>query len=325
MDILTSILQAPINTILIFAGIAFVFLALFEVSKGTVKLRNDKTNYVPIAIGAVLLLGGIFYRTGSAPSAQPTQEPVEATATLVTVSASDTPSPTQALVPTASPTDAPQPTATTQIRTLVDGCFDTQTWKPHSINEDTLNAIISTDNCFNLNTLGISVEKGGTLHLLATAPKTDMASGISMPISDQSAIEFKFSVKSLYIVYPNASAYITFSIAPAENPMAEAGSGRFKLLVDKTGDASTVYYYLANLDQTVGSRFVSQHPSYNRTYTVRLELKGLSMEIYINGAQLQEEVTVPAGSKVLYIGYNLPVQAGVEVEITDLTVNRSNP
>ena len=77
MDILVSILNAPINTILILAGLIFIFLSIFDVSKSAIRMRQEKTIIFPLVIGAVLLLGGIFYDPGSPSAPQPTEAPVE--------------------------------------------------------------------------------------------------------------------------------------------------------------------------------------------------------------------------------------------------------
>ena len=71
---LGDILQAPINTILILAGIAFAFFGLFEVSKSTVKLRGGRTNFVPLILGTALILGGIFINPDG--NEEPAEKPV---------------------------------------------------------------------------------------------------------------------------------------------------------------------------------------------------------------------------------------------------------
>ena len=326
MDVITAVLQAPVNTILIIAGVAIVFFALFEISKGTVRLRTEKANIVPIIVGAVFIISGLFYKSQTTSPGEPTLEPGISIGTQTPVPLLETPSlATETQAPSIVSSNTPEPTLTPQIKTLADGCFASQTWKANSINAETLNAVSSQDNCLNLNSLGITVEAGGKIRLLASAPKAKGASGISLSITDQSVIEFKFSIDSLYIVYPDEAAYITFGIAPAEDPTAERGAGRFKFVVEKTGNGQTVFYFLANVEQSFGSKWPSQHPSYGRTYSVHLVLKNLTMEIYIDGVKLKEEVTIPTGAKVFNIGYYMPVQAGADVEITDLTIDGKIP
>ena len=124
---------------------------------------------------------------------------------------------------------------------------------------------------------------------------------------------------------PDEAAYVTFGIAPTDDPLAERGAGRFKLVVDKTGNAQTIFYFLANAEQSFGSKWPSQHPSAGRTYSIRFVLKSISMEIYVDGNKLKDEVTLPPGAKVFDIGYYLPVQAGTDISITDLTVDGVSP
>jgi hypothetical protein len=45
------------------------------------------------------------------------------------------------------------------------------------------------------------------------------------------------------------------------------------------------------------------------------------MNISINGTELDETLSIPAGPKVFYIGYNLPLLAGVNVEVTDISID----
>jgi hypothetical protein len=316
MDLISSVLQAPINTILILGGIVFAFFSVFEVSQGSVRLRAEKTNFVPLILGGVLILSGIFLPRGSAEPTPPVAS-TDSPATQPSVA-------TEAIPTTAVSTNAPEPTATTVVKTLADGCFSARTWKPNSINTDALTSVSTQDNCYNLNSLGISVA-GGNIRLLPTAPKTKSSSGISMPINDQSVIEFKLTIDSLYIIYPDEAAYITFGIAPTDDPMAERGAGRFKLVVDKTGNNQTVFYFLANAEQSYGSKWPSQHPSYRRTYSIRFVLKSISMEIYVDDVKFKDEVTLPPGTKVFNIGYYMPVLAGADIEIADLTINGVTP
>ena len=45
------------------------------------------------------------------------------------------------------------------------------------------------------------------------------------------------------------------------------------------------------------------------------------MHIYVDGVELDESLSVPVGLKVFYIGYNLPLLAGVDVEVTDIRID----
>ena len=323
MDAIGSILQAPINTILILAGIVFAFFGIFEISKGSVRLRAGQTNFVPLILGGVLIVVGVLLKPGST-GTKPSQATPAAVETAVNTP-TDVP-PTQPAAATEGPavstaTSLPQPTATTQVKTLADGCFSASKWKAQSINSEALKSVSTQDNCLNLNSLGVSAEQGGKIRLLATAPKAKSASGVAIPVTDQSVIDFKLSIGSLYIIYPDEAVYVSFGIAPADNQLAERGAGRFKLVVDRTGNEQTVFYYLANAEQSFGSKWPSQHPSYNRVYAIRLVLKSISMEIYVDGNKLKDEVTLPPGTKVFNMGYYLPVQAGTDISISELTID----
>ena len=325
MDVITAVLQAPVNTILIFAGIVIVFFALFEVGKGSVQLRSGKTNVVPVVVGAILILGGLLYKSSGAPSAEPAAGITISAATVTPVISSEATATTEAQTPTIVPSNTPEPTSTPEIKTLADGCIAGGTWQAISIDTAALNSISNQDLCLNLDALGISVERGGKLHFLATAPKAPAASGIFIPVGNESVIEFKISVKSLYIVYPDVPANITFSVSQPNDPMADRGSGRFKLRVEDNTQPALVYFLLADTTEPTGSKLETQHYSYGRTYSIRLELKSIYMQTYINDVKLNEEVTIPAGSKVFYIGYDLPILAGADVEISDIKVDGKTP
>lgn len=62
METILSILQSPINILLILAGTAFIFLALFDLDKGIFKLRIGKIDFLPIVIGLIFIIGGFLYK-----------------------------------------------------------------------------------------------------------------------------------------------------------------------------------------------------------------------------------------------------------------------
>lgn len=323
MDTLLKILQTPIGTILALAGIAIVFLAFFEVSKGTVKMRKTpKDGLVPAAIGAALILGGLFLsRTQTATPVEPTSDsaaftetaPAQPTDTAIPPTGTDSPSETPEI-----PTDTALPVP---VKMLADSCIDVQTWQADSNDVEALGAIVNENNCWNLENLGFAAQEG-TLHILPKIPTVPTsASGIFTPIGNQSIIEFKVFVNRLYIIHENNPAYISFSIAPQDNPMARQESARFKLQVKDTGNSPIIFFMLADTNESNGNPLATRHYEYNNTYDVRLEVNGITMKIYINNVDTKETLGIPSGPKVFYIGYNLPLLAGVEAEIKDITID----
>ena len=334
MDTLTALLQVPVNTLLILAGIVIVFFALFEVNKGSVKLRTglSKNNFVPVGIGALLILGGVvlLYTTGAATPADSASVSIGIT-NLPAITPSETAAPTETpVIPTETvlPTDTPIiPTETgtpPPIKTISDGCIAVQTWQAKSIDADAASSISDQNNCWNLSRLGFVAQSDGTLHLLVAPSEVDVASGISTAVRDQSVIEFKVYVNDFYLVYNNKPAYITFSIAPQDDPMAARGSGRFKLQIKDTAGSRLIYFMLADTTESNGIELGTQHYLPGRTYKVRMELKGNSMEISINDVKLKETIIIPSGPKVFYIGYNVPVLASADIEIKDVIVDGVN-
>ena len=329
----TALVQTPVNTILVLAGIAIVFFTFFEVNKSSVKQRKTpvKKNLAPIVVGAILILGGLFYKLDANVPLEPTPFP-EASATIAPTVQHSTVAPTNTSIPieTESPTETPViPTLTSTpttipTKTVVDGCIDTQTWQATSIDTDTLNKIQSQNNCWNLNSLGFSAETGGTLHIISAPSNVNKSAGIYTNVRDNSVIEFNVYINNFYIVYDaiyNKPGYISFSIAPQDNPMATKGSGRFKLQVNESGSFPLVLFILADTIEPNGTELGTQHYLYGRTYNIRMELQGIFMNIYINNIKVNQTVTIPDESKVFYIGYQNPILGSENVEISDLIID----
>ncbi len=78
---------------------------------------------------------------------------------------------------------------------------------------------------------------------------------------------------------------------------------------------------LADAGEFSGSKIKSQHYEYSRKYNIRLELSGVVMIVYINNVRMDEDLTLPDGPKVFYIGYSLPIVGGVDAEITNIKID----
>jgi len=322
------ITQAPISTLLVIGGFALVFLSFFDVSKKgiTQKKSNSKNNLMITGVGALLILAGIFYNslTSAGNEVVPTQEIVVDNGTIP-----DTPTSVPTDLPASTPTDTASPTDTpvppTDIPTQVpvmtfdDGCIAVQTWQATSTDASALGAISDQNNCWNLNNLDIVAESGGTLHILHPQATSPSASGIYTPVNDNSIIEFKVYVNNLSLLNNDIPGFIGFSIAQQDNATAEKGSGRFKLQVNPQN--ADIFFVLADTTENNGSALTTQHYLKGRIYTIRMELKTVSMDIYINNEKQTETITIPSGPKIFYIGYSLPTLASADVEISEITVD----
>ena len=82
-----------------------------------------------------------------------------------------------------------------------------------------------------------------------------------------------------------------------------------------------IYFVLADMDENNGAKLTSQHYEYGRTYTLRFEISGNITNIFVNNTRLVENLSIPAGAKVFYVGYNLPALAGLDVEVKDLGID----
>jgi hypothetical protein len=237
----------------------------------------------------------------------------------------ETPIPTFTPPPTitAEPTVAGgEPTAAPRLRTLRENCIDPQVWTPDSTDLAAMaNLSLRADGCYALEGLGIFTDGNGTLHLNYKDQRTAIASGIYTPIKNNSVIEFKIHVNSMYAVYADNPVTISFAVAPQDDPMTARNTARFKLHVETPGDRPIIFFVLADVNENSGTKVGSQHYEYGQTYTIRLELVGNSMKVYINNVKMTEELLIPTGQKVFYIGYNVPIIAGVDVEVSEVTID----
>jgi len=334
--LIQAILQLPISTIFILAGISLLaFSAIFEIPNGPESKKGNKIagrkniNLPGILIGISLIGIGLFYNTitGSVAAAAEatitaTSEPVAMTFVLATStmeSPVSTPEPASQQ-PTAteiqSPTNTPFP-----VLTLKDSCLFASTWQVASRGLSAPKNDPDANGCISLGAAGLAVDNSGVLHLLQTAKKGPLAAGIYTSITDKSTIEFKVSVKGLTTVYAEKPAAINFAIIPLEDLIPAEKSARFKLLFDLREDKPLIYFVLADLGETTGSKITTQHYEYGQTYTIRLELTGISIRIYINNMQTSDTLSLPAGPKAFFIGYDLPTMAGADVAISDVRVD----
>jgi hypothetical protein len=98
-------------------------------------------------------------------------------------------------------------------------------------------------------------------------------------------------------------------------------TARFKLQVEDNHTKPFVYFMAADAGEFNGVKVKDRHYEYGHTYTNRIELTGNVMNTFINGIPLDEDLEIPVGPKVFYVGYNAPILAGVDGEIWDLTVD----
>jgi len=222
-----------------------------------------------------------------------------------------------------TPTSASEASTPQSIGTLADGCINPQNWKPVSTNQNILNNIsINSNNCYSMETLGIFTDPQGALHLYKMDKRNFEAAGLYTSIeTNNSIVEFSVYVNSMYISNSDAPAYITFAVAPASNPMSAKDSARFKFHVETVGNDPAILFMMADVGEANGIKIMTQHYEYSRTYNIRFELIGGFMRVYINDIRMDESLTIPDGSKVLYIGYDLPPLAGMDVEITNIRVD----
>lgn len=125
----------------------------------------------------------------------------------------------------------------------------------------------------------------------------------------------------MYLVYAEPAVYISFAVAPLNDPMTAKNTARFKLQVEDTINSPLIYFVLADAGENAGVKITNQHYEYGRTYNIRFELAGSVMRLFINNIRQNENLSIPDGEKVFYIGYNLPTLAGIDAEVTNIRVD----
>jgi hypothetical protein len=171
-----------------------------------------------------------------------------------------------------------------------------------------------------LNDFGITTETDGALRLVASPRDASNAAGIFTNVGDRSTVEFSVFVNMFYLIYDGKPAYISFGIAPANDPLATKGSARFKLQV-REANSPLVLFYLADPSQPDGLELGTQHYLWGRSYKIRLVLRGVDMEVYIDNVKLNRNLSIPSGSKVFSIGYNVPILAKADVNISNIVID----
>ncbi|MCK7520406.1 MAG: hypothetical protein MZV64_23335 [Ignavibacteriales bacterium] len=145
--------------------------------------------------------------------------------------------------------------------------------------------------------LGIFTDASGILHLNNKDQRNVVTSGIYTPIKNNSVIEFKIFVTGMYIVNLPNPVIVNFAVAPLDDVLMARNSARFKLHVETNDNRPIIYFVLADVNENTGTKVGTQHYEYGRTYTIRLELVGNSMRVYINNVRMNEELLIPTGSK----------------------------
>jgi hypothetical protein len=325
-EIFAAMAGAPVPTLLIIMGFILIIFSVFvKIKDGTTKIvgRDNKVHWPGLLIGIALFGSGLFYQSIIAvqtPAAS-TNTPEFATATTVPSAIA-----TQASI-TAEPviigittfTATPSPTSILTIKEH--SCIFASTWQAVWLRAMTVNSNSDSKGCLSLSGIGIMADKFGILQLRKTAKNSPLEAGIYTPIEDKSVIKFNIFIKSFYIINAGTAAVINFAVAPAANPLIDTDSARFKLSVDTTRLKPIIYFVLANIDEANGSKVTTQHYEYAQKYAVQLELTGAIIHVYINGNQMNKDLSMPSGQKVFLIGYNLPPLANADIQITDIQVD----
>ena len=276
---------------------------------------------------AVILFSVLNNRASNPdPTPAPTQSAVIATQTTVPTrtaveaTVTEEPAPTFTPPPTVTPEPVIEPTVTPAPISM--NCIHSQVWKPASTDQNGLDSISeNSDGCYSMEALGIFTDASGILHLNNRGQRNAITSGIYTPIKNNSVIEFKVFVTGMYIVNPPSPVIVNFAITPLDDVLTARNSTRFKLQVETSDTRPIIYFVLADVNENTGTKVGTQHYEYGRTYTIRLELVGNSMRIYINGRKMTEELLIPTGQKAFFIGYTLPIAAGVDAEVKELTID----
>ena len=238
--------------------------------------------------------------------------------------------PTEPPFPTITPppTITPEPivevpaTQTPLPVPLSNGCISSQIWEPYSSNAPTLGQVLQRqDGCYSLEAPGMFTDNNGALNIKVAEQRDSVNFGLYTPIKNGSTIEFNIHVNYMYIVYEGRPSAISFAIAPAGDLANVTNSTRFNLTVLSPGKEPVIHYFLADAGENTGTRLGTQHYEYGHNYDIRFELSGNSMKVFIDGYKMQEELFIPTGQKIFYIGYDIPAISGVDMSISNVKVD----
>jgi len=222
---------------------------------------------------------------------------------------------------TLAPTDLPQPTPTSPppVKTLADGCIFSGTW---TVASSLGNPIPSEpDGCYAPALPGMFATPGIGLRILDDSNRNYVISGIYTPIRNNSTIEFKVYVKSMYIIDEVLPVEVRFAVVSMEDPMNARNSARFKLHVERTEDSPVIFFIAGDRGDNTGAKVRDRHYEYGHTYAIRLALTGNVMNVFVNGIPLDETLDLPDGPKAFYIGYDLPAFGGVDAQVQDVLID----
>jgi len=228
------------------------------------------------------------------------------------------------LEPTSTFTLTPTSVAasTPQVKTFAEGCISSKTWTPHSPDGSMLNSIFAmSDGCYDMGPVGIFADGSGVLHILDKNKRDHVSYGIAAPINNDSVIEFKVFVDSMYLLEEGNPLYASFAVASASDPASEKNTARFKLQVEQTNIKPVIIFVLADAGENNGAAVGGRHYGYGNTYAIRLELTGNVMSVYINDVKMHEMLSLPVGSRVFRIGYNLPAFASIDINVMDVKID----
>lgn len=227
------------------------------------------------------------------------------------------------LEPTSTFTPTPLPTSTLQVKTFAERCIFSETWRVHSSDLSILNSVVTKPNgCYDMGSVGIFADNTGVLNILDKNRSATVISGIDTPIYSDSVIEFKVFVNSMYLPdIEKGPLFASFAVASAADPLSFKNTARFKLQVETTDRKPPIIFVLADTGENNGAAILGQHYGYGNTYSIRLELTGNVMGVYINNVKMNEVLAIPVGPKVFYIGYNLPSHASMDIIVSDVKID----
>ena len=331
-DALANLFNAPISTLLTLSGIlVLVFSVLIEFKnssgrgKGTAVGGRRHISVPGTLIGVFLLLIGVFYQPLSVLANNailtPTPSVVPSQAVDIEPETGDTENTEVPPMPTTAPVSTMPTLPALTGSTLKKGCIAESTWKAAASDEDMQSKTSTIGGCLIPSGIGAAAEKDGILRVVQTAKNGPVKAGIYTPINKTAVIELNVRIRNLYIADATAPASIDFAIAPANAPLDAMNSARFRLFVDTVGNDALVYFVLADPGEFNGAKVANLRYQYGWNYAIRLELNGSLMTSYINNVKVPDNISLPAGDAVLLISYNLPSQAGTEVEITEIRID----
>ncbi len=299
MEILTTLKDTPVPTLLVIGGFIFLFLGLATIKKPIIiDIQPPSNRKLAIVFGAIFVAAGL-YSLLLTPSLQAGGTSTE-TPTTVTIIVTNIP-------PTDNATmSIPLETAVPSKKSGVgfeNNCINSDMWVP-------IKTEINENGCWQLPQSGIA-SQDGSLILFVDKNKTIDWFGIYTPITQNVDIYFTVRVNKLFSPN-NDSARIAFGIIDPNSIM----NGDFLYYREYTNSQGRIEFGKAMLDTAQVSSF---NPT-SANQKVKISVRGIVLNIFIDDKLIVGPANLSTAKRAFGIFYRPVKDSNILVYISDLKI-----